>query len=174
MTQAPIAERPKTAFRAPRAEDGPVVWKMIERSGRLDGNSLYCNLLQCSHFSRTCVLAEMGDEPAGWMSAYLPPAQPGTLFVWQICTTPKARGQGLARRMILDALARPECRGVRRIECTITAGNAASWALFQSVARALDAPLASAPHFNRDIHLDGRHDSELRVTVGPFHFGGYQ
>lgn len=161
-------------FRPPRAEDGPAIWRMIEASGALDTNSLYCNLLQCTDFAGTCVLAERAGVPLGWMSAYVPPARPDTLFVWQVCTAPEARGQGLARRMIGSVLARPDCRDLRHLECTITRANAPSWGLFRSLARQLRAPIASELHFSRETHLGGRHDSEMRVTIGPFQTGDTQ
>lgn len=159
-------------IRAPHPSDGQQIWSLIEAAGALDTNSLYCNLLQCSHFAPTCALAEWNGKIVGWMSGYLPPAQPDTLFVWQICVTDVARGQGLGQRLITSVLMRPSCAGVRQVECTITNANVASWALFRKVALALEADLTSQPHFLREKHLDMRHDSEFRVTIGPFEAGG--
>jgi len=154
--------------RVPRPSDGPKIWHLIEASGALDANSLYCNLLQCSHFGETCAVAEHEGEIVGWMSGYAPPAQPDTLFVWQVCVADAARGQGLGLRLIQSVLERSGSANLRNVECTITKTNAASWALFRSVARELDAGITTQPHFLREIHLDGQHDSEIRVTIGPF------
>lgn len=168
MTSAvSFAASQQLSLRAPDASDGAKVRRLIAASGALDENSLYCNLLQCSHFAQTCVLAEAGDEMFGWMSAYIPPQTPDRLFIWQICVDPAARGTGLAQRMIQNVLDRDECRGVTHLECTITRGNDASWALFRSVSRKLEAPLESSPHFLRETHLDNRHDCEHRVSIGP-------
>lgn len=155
-------------IRMPLADDGARIWHLIDGSGALDANSLYCNLLQCSHFAATCALAERDGKVAGWLSGYVPPAQPDTLFVWQVCVAAAARGLGLGKRLVTSVLERHHCADVRHVECTITRTNAASWALFQKVARELDAELTSTPHFLRDRHLDGRHDSEFRVAIGPF------
>jgi L-2,4-diaminobutyric acid acetyltransferase len=155
-------------IRMPEASDGTKVWNLIADSGVLDLNSLYCNLLQCSHFAATCALAEMDGKTVGWMSGYKLPDRPDTLFVWQVCVADVARGRGLAHNLIMSVLARPECAGVRHVECTITEANAASWALFRGVARGLDATVTSQPQFLRDAHLDSQHDSEIRVTIGPF------
>ena len=103
-------------LRAPLPADGSRVWALIEATPALDSNSLYANLLQCSDFSDTCALAERAGEVVGWMSGYIPPAKPDTLFVWQICVSDAARGQGAGKRLIEDVLAR------RR---TITQGAAA-------------------------------------------------
>lgn len=156
------------AIRPPRASDGAAVWRLIRETEALDDNSLYCNLLQCSHFSATCAVAEMQGEVVGWMSGYVPPDQAGTLFVWQICVGEPARGHGLAKRLVADVLARPDCDDVRHIECTITDDNSASWALFEGIARQLGARLSRRCHFSRDLHFDGLHDSEFQVTIGPF------
>ena len=75
------------------------VWDLIAANPALDGNSLYANLLQCSHFAETCALAEQNGTLVGWMSGYRPPEQPDTLFVWQICVSEAARGQGLGKRL---------------------------------------------------------------------------
>ena len=155
-------------IRMPRASDGPGVWGLIDSTPSLDKNSLYCNLLQCSHFASTCAIAELGGSVVGWLSGYVPPQRGDTLFVWQICVGQRARGQGLGRRLIGDVLARRTSSHIRYLECTITEANAASWALFDSVARAMDAETRRSELFSRDIHFDGAHDSEIAVTIGPF------
>lgn len=160
---------PAIRLRAPLGTDGPRVWALIAATPALDGNSLYANLLQCSDFSATCALAETDGELVGWMSGYIPPKQPDTLFVWQICVSDAARGRGLAGQLIGEVLARPDNAHIRHIACTITQDNAASWALFTAVARKLDAPLQRAERFDRATHFAGQHASELGVTIGPIH-----
>lgn len=137
----------------------------------LDTNSAYCNLLQCSHFADTCVLAELetegGFQLAGWISAYRPPAAPDELFVWQVAVHESARGMSLARRMLEALLARPAFQGVTRLTTTITEANDASWGLFGSFARHQGATLHKRPHFERDAHFAGAHDTEFLVTIEP-------
>jgi len=164
---AALQPKTQTGIRAPRASDGPSVWRLIENTPSLDKNSLYCNLLQASHFAATCAIAERDGALVGWMSGYVPPDQPDTLFVWQICVGPEARGEGLARRLVGDVLTRPSAAGIRHIACTITEDNTASWALFGSIARALGAQMAQSEHFSKAVHFDGAHDSEFAVTIGP-------
>lgn len=156
------------AIRKPEPADGPQIWRLIQEAGTLDTNSLYCNLLQCSHFADTCALAEAEGQVVGWLSGYVPPAHPDTLFVWQVCVSEKARGQGLGARLITSVLDRPQGNRLHRVECTITRSNTASWSLFRGLARELGAGLASEPHFLRDAHLGGQHESEWRVRIGPF------
>lgn len=155
-------------FRHPVLEDGIEVFDLIESCPPLDTNSSYCNLLQCSHFAETCIAAEMGEDLVGFVSGYRLPSDPSTLFIWQVAVDNRARGQGLASRMILHLLSQPSCRGVAHIHTTITEANEASWALFRRLSAKLDCQLESEILMDRDQHFKGRHDSEFLVHLGPF------
>lgn len=152
----------------PRSEDGALVHDLIAACPPLDGNSLYANLLQCTHFSGSCAIARRQGDAVGWVSGYIPPKEPETYFLWQVAVRACARGERLPRRLIADILVRPEQAGVRFLKTTITADNDASWRLFRSVAHWLQAPLEDAPLFDCDRHFHGRHASERLVTIGPF------
>lgn len=154
-------------LRAPAAEDGAAVYELIAQCPPLDTNSMYCNLLQCTHFSATSVAAELNDDIVGFISGYIQPDQPDTLFIWQVAVGEKARGQGLAGRMLRDILARTACDEVKFIETTITPDNRASWALFESLAKKLDAELNHSVMFDRQQHFAGQHETEMLVRIGP-------
>lgn len=161
------------SYRKPMKADGAKIWDLVRRIDALDDNSMYCNLLQCSHFAGTSALAELAgpdsaDEPVGWVSGYLPPGASDTLFIWQIAVHSSARGRGVAKGLIHEVLKRPECRQVRRLHSTITPGNKASWALFRAIAADLDAPMTDDAHFEREAHFDGAHATEHLVEIGPF------
>lgn len=155
-------------FRCPVSEDGALVHQLVGRCPPLDENSLYCNLLQASHFAETSVAAELNGELVGFVSGYLVPERSDTLFIWQVAVASEARGLGLAGRMIREILDRPRCAAVRHLETTITPGNAASWALFRGLARRLQAACAESPMFTRERHFGGRHDDEILLRIGPF------
>nr|WP_314257996.1 diaminobutyrate acetyltransferase [uncultured Devosia sp.] len=156
------------AIRPPNPEDGSAVWQLIKATPSLDSNSLYCNLLQCTHFSQTCAIAESNEQVVGWVSGHILPERPDTLFVWQVCVADQARGTGLAKRLLLDVLSRPALAQISGLQCTITEDNTASWALFGSLARALNAQMEQVPYFLRKQHFANTHDSELGVSIGPF------
>lgn len=138
----------------------------------LDTNSLYCNLLQCSHFRHTSVVAEIDGVVVGAISGYLIPERPDTLFIWQVAVGGAARGQGLALRMLDHIVDRSACRQVRFMETTITEDNAASWRLFQKFADKRSAGLSSEVGFDRDLHFGDEHDTEMLVRIGPFTSNG--
>lgn len=154
-------------FRAPRTEDGADVWQLIKSCEPLDENSLYCNLLQCDHFGDTCVAAERKSDGklVGWISGYLMPDDPQTIFVWQVAVDESAQGQGVAGRMLSALLQREACADVRRLKTTITRDNEASWGLFRSFARKQGGELSSEPYFRKDDHFDGAHVTEHMVTI---------
>jgi L-2,4-diaminobutyric acid acetyltransferase len=154
-------------LRAPRPTDGPAVTALIEACPPLDRNSAYCNLLQCLHFSDSCVLAEANGRVVGWISAYRPPSAPHQIFVWQVAVDAAARGMGLGTRMLDALLARPSVRGVTHLATTVTQDNSASWAMFTRFAKKHGLTLTKAPLFEREAHFAGAHDTEWQATIGP-------
>lgn len=154
-------------LRQPTSEDGAAVHQLIAACPPLDTNSLYCNLLQASHFAATSVAAELDGALVGFISGYIIPDRPNTLFIWQVAVAGQGRGQGLAGRMLREILARPACAQVAYLETTITPDNAASWSLFRSLARKLEANCADSVMFDRERHFGGQHDSEMLLRIGP-------
>lgn len=166
-SQSAPAETAKTVLRKPDAQDGMDVWGLIKACPPLDQNSAYCNLLQCTDFAETSILAERDGQVVGWISGYKPPRKPDTLFVWQVAVHEDARGSGLAGRMLSDLLTRRVCEPVSQLQTTITPDNEGSFALFRSFAARMNAPFLEAPGFGKDTHFQGQHDSERLITIGP-------
>src|SRR5690625_5487399 len=93
-------------FRKPSAKDGYPLHELVAASPPLDPNSAYCNLLQCTHFADTAVAVLQDDQLVGFVSGYLLPNQPSTLFVWQVRSEEhtselQSRGQ-LVCRLLLE------------------------------------------------------------------------
>lgn len=133
----------------------------------LDVNSAYCNLLQCSDFAQTCVVAERRGAILGWISGYRPPAHPARFFVWQVAVSAAARGEGLAGRMLDWLISQPAVAGARMMTTTITEDNAASWSLFTGFARRHGASLERVARFDRETHFGGAHDTEWEARIAP-------
>lgn len=142
---------------------------MIARCPPLDTNSAYCNLVQCTHFADTCVVAEHGGEVVGWISAHRPQTAPDQIFVWQVAVDVSARGTGLAGRMLDYLVQRPSARDALTLTTTITEDNEASWALFRAFARRRGADLTRTLLFDRDAHFGGAHPTEWQAAIGPLH-----
>jgi L-2,4-diaminobutyric acid acetyltransferase len=154
-------------IRQPEDTDGAKVHALIARCPSLDDNSIYCNLLQCTHFSATSAVAEMDGEIVAVLAAYLLPDSLNTLFVWQVAVDERLRGMGVATRLLFEVLGRINCHKVRYLQTTITEDNKASWALFESFAKSLKAKTRRKTLFDRNRHFDGKHDTEILLTVGP-------
>jgi L-2,4-diaminobutyric acid acetyltransferase len=167
MSYTTNAVLPDTIIRRPKAADGLRVHELIAHCRPLDPNSIYCNLLQCTHFADTCALAEDSEGILGWISGYIEPDKGNTLFVWQIAVSTRARGQGLGKKLLRALLARSSAQEVRFLETTITQSNQASWKLFQSFADGLEAEIKTVAFFDKQTHFRGLHDSEILLRIGP-------
>ena len=156
-------------FRTPTDLDGQSVHRLIARCPPLDVNSLYANLLQCLHFSGTSILAETGDgQLAAFISGYVIPENPDTLFIWQVAVDPVHRGKGVALSMLEALLDRTLSMGVRYLETTISPENGPSRKLFQKLFSRRKAPFSRRPLFGRETHFGGGHDEEILYRGGPF------
>ena len=155
-------------FRRPSATDGADVFRLIKACPPLDTNSMYCNLLQCTHFSNTSIAAVHDNNIVGFVSGYIIPDRPDTLFIWQVAVDESARGHGLASRMLKELLSRPVFNKLSYIETTITKSNDASWGLFDSLTKNLNTKINKSTMFDRDRHFSGNHDTEILARIGPF------
>ncbi|MGF1689274.1 diaminobutyrate acetyltransferase [Photobacterium japonica] len=153
-------------FREPSITDGDAIFTLIANCPPLDTNSSYCNFLQSSHFSKTCLIAERDSAIAGFISAYQKPNEPNVLFIWQVAVSPQARGEGLAFTMLTTLLGRMK-NTIDTIETTITEDNDASWALFKKLdAQHLQQGVIST-FLDENTHFKGKHDTEYlyRITL---------
>lgn len=151
------------------------MWQFISDHGGLELNTAYAYLVLADDFTDTCVVAEdvqRGSEPgdgplAGFVLGYRPPTHPDTLFVWQVGVAPSHRGQGLARRMILDLLERnaPE---VRYLESTVTPSNTASRRLFRSIAEKRGTTCDVSAYLTEELFPEAGHEAEEKFRIGPF------
>ncbi|EAU43831.1 diaminobutyrate acetyltransferase [Salipiger bermudensis] len=151
-------------LRKPEATDGAAIWELVRACKPLDENSMYCNLVQAEHFRDTCVVAELDGDVVGWISGHMIPNK-DAYFVWQVAVGPDARGLGLGRKMLTHLVEREECSDAKELKTTITEDNDASWGLFRSFARSIGGELTDEPHYEKEVHFDGHHDTEHLVTI---------
>jgi L-2,4-diaminobutyric acid acetyltransferase len=103
------------------------------------------------------------------VTGYRRPEVPDTLFVWQVAVDERARGEGLAGRM-LDTLIESSDE-VNHLETTITPDNEASIALFTKFAERWDAEVERKELFDEEL-LGDDHLPENRFRIGPFRTKG--
>ncbi|PTQ98414.1 diaminobutyrate acetyltransferase [Nitrosomonas nitrosa] len=163
----PIKDESGIFVRKPKITDGPAITAMVRESGILDVNSDYAYLLMCTHFSMTCAIAEKDSEHAAFVTAYIPPEQQDTLFIWQICVRPAYQRLGLGVQLINALLDRIECRHVRFVEATINPSNLASQKLFQSLAEQYGTACKTSDFFTKDLFGSSHHEDEVLYKVGP-------
>lgn len=151
------------------------MWRLVRATGTLDLNSAYLYVLLADRFSGTCAIAEQDGELVGLLTGFVPPEDPETYFVWQIGVAERARGGGLAGRLIDEVLAR--LPSVRFLEATVAPSNRASLALFTKTARrngtsliiqgGYGADLLSAPSGRDRAPSPFTHEPEPLLRVGP-------
>lgn len=155
----------------PQPADGWAVWTLIKRAGTLDLNTVYAYVLLCDYFRDTCRIARQGDQIIGFLSAFVTPQSPDSLFVWQVAVDPDYRGQGLAASMLHDVIdierAKGRCRYVR---ATVSPCNEPSRRLFAALARsygcAVDESVEQG-YASAMLGDKGAHDDEPLLIIGP-------
>ena len=155
-------------FRHPQVEDGLRIWRLIREAGTLDLNSTYAYLVLCRDFADTCLLAERNGRLDGFVTGYLPPKHPHTLFIWQIGVAPTARGKGLASQLLEQLLQSDSCEQVNSLITNVTPSNKASRALFARLARSLDTELTEDNGFGEALFPEPGHEPERLLHIGPF------
>jgi ribosomal protein S18 acetylase RimI-like enzyme len=85
------------------------------------------------HFAGTSLVAEDGDELAGFLVGFVSQDHPDEAYVHMIGVDPARRGEGLGRRLH-DAFADVvRERGVRRVRCVTSTVNTESVAFHTSI-----------------------------------------
>lgn len=160
------AEFDGITLRKPRKEDGPALHLLVRLNPPLDMNSVYCNVLQCSHFADTCIVAEKDGGLVGYVTGYLMPTDRTIYFLWQVGVSPEGRGHGLAPRMIQAILARDFCADVKELNTTVTPSNKASRAMFAKFAKLEGAEMTEEENYYPSEVLDG-HEQESLFRIRP-------
>src|SRR5262245_39455793 len=67
-------------FREPALDEAASLWNLVRGSPPLEVNTPYCYLMLAGHFAGTCVVAERDRQPAGFVSAFVSPADRDIVF----------------------------------------------------------------------------------------------
>lgn len=155
----------------PGKEHGHKVWQLIKDSENLDLNSSYYYFILCDFYKDYCavVVDEDTNNVVGFLSGLIPPNKPSTLFVWQVSVASSARKRGLAKRMLQFVLENNK-EVVNTIETTISPDNAASDALFQSIAQQYGANVEKTTYLDSNDFDSESHETELLYNIKPLKF----
>ncbi|MGW0040436.1 diaminobutyrate acetyltransferase [Rhodococcus sp. NPDC003348] len=154
-----------TACRRPTVADGTRMWEIARGSRVLDLNSSYSYLLWCRDFHDSSTVAEIDGRVVGFVTGFVRPQDPQTVFVWQVAVDESARGQGVAAAMLGDLLDHLAHQGITRLETTISPDNTASIALFTALARNRYTTITKRELFTPN-HFPDTHESEELYVVG--------
>jgi len=154
----------KITFREPTVKDANSIWNLVKNNKPLDENSKYLYVLLCHEFSKTCVVAEYDSKIIGFVSAFVSPKNPDTLFVWQVAVDKNYRNKGIAKDMVTKSLS--SFNSVMYVEATVTPSNKASLKFLHNFADSYDAPFSKNPLFSSEV-LGSGHEPEDLVRIGP-------
>lgn len=168
----PLLRGAEYNFHHPRRADGAAFFRLVRESGALEANSAYAYVMACDHFADTCLLAVRQGRAVGFVLAFVSPARPNAVFVWQIGVAPSERGQGLGRSLLTRLMDAPACRALAHLEATVAPSNRASHRLFTGFARALGVPclISEAAGYGAAL-FPGDHEAEPLYRIGPFRRG---
>jgi len=170
---SPFEER-RIVFRAPVPADGRLLCQIAKDAGGLDVNSEYAYMLHGLHHSDSCIVVEIDNRAAGFVSGYrLSKRMPDGwisfdrhLFIWQIAVRPDCRGIGLAKAMLLALIQRPENQNIRFLEATISPLNKASLAVFGHIATVMNADIQAIGKLDKES-FGNLHEEEVIYRIGP-------
>ncbi|AXH15230.1 diaminobutyrate acetyltransferase [Malaciobacter mytili] len=154
----------------PTKKHAKEIFKLVNRCKPLDINSEYLYLLQTTYFKDTCSVALMENKAIGFISGYLVPNKKDTLFIWQVAVDEIARGEGLAKKLLLEILQRDNLQEVEYIHTTISPSNIPSQKFFEKFASDLNTTIKKSILFDKDDFNNG-HEQEVLYEIGPFKKG---
>lgn len=154
-------------FRTPNEDDGSEMFRIVKESKALDVNSSYSYLMWSKYFNKTSIIAECDDKVIGFVSGFLQPESPNTLFVWQVAVDKELRGKGLATKLIVQLLNKLDEEKVRFLEATVTPSNIASSKLFKGLATRYETGCTIFECFSEDQFPEPSHEAELTYRIGP-------
>ncbi|GAB3064660.1 diaminobutyrate acetyltransferase [Virgibacillus ainsalahensis] len=154
-------------FRKPDKNDGAAVWELIQHTGVLDLNSSYSYIMWCDMFSDTSVVAVEDEKIIGFISGFVYPDKPNTLFIWQVAVHEAGRGKGLGTRMLFQLLNRESSKDVTYVEATVSPSNTPSQNLFKGLAKKLDTNYEVVEYYSSDDFPTEGHEDEPLFKIGP-------
>lgn len=153
-------------LRKPRKEDAKSIFTLVKNSKVLDVNSEYLYLLQCTHFKESCCVATVKDEVVGFISGYILPQDPKSLFIWQVVVDEKMRGQNVANKILKAILSFDNMKEINYIHTTVSPSNKPSQRVFEKLAESFNTTFKNSTMFAKEDFIHG-HEDEVLYEIGP-------
>lgn len=169
QSHLPIIEK-GIHLREPTENDGAKMYALVKKTKALDLNSPYSYLMWAKYFHKTSIVAVKNEDLIGFISGFLQPHEPQTLFVWQIAVDKSQRGKGLATHLLIQLLKQLENVPIRYLEATVTPSNAPSKNLFTGLADKLNTNCEVKACFSADQFPESAHEPEFLYRIGPIKF----
>jgi len=144
------------------------MFRIVKESKVLDVNSSYCYLMWSKYFNKTSIVAQHDDQVIGFISGFIQPESPDTLFIWQIAVEPSFRGRGLATKLIDQLLKQLRHENIRYLEATVTPSNLPSSNLFKGIAQKYETNCKIFECFSKEQFPDMSYEEEYTYRIGPF------
>jgi len=165
-----MQEAPIFTFEIPEKRDGREVYDFIKSCPPLDLNSRYAYFLLCDHFSKTSIICRdisNEEEVVGFIGGYRKPAEPETLFVWQIAVSEKCRGHKLSHMMLERLIGVNDPTPIEKVEATYTPSNMASYNFFTRFAQSKSARVETSDYLSEeDLSGSGSdHEAEKKIII---------
>lgn len=155
------------AFRTPTENDGKEMFRIVKDSQVLDVNSSYSYLMWGKFFNKTSIVVQHEDEVIGFVTGFIQPNSPDTLFVWQVAVDKQYRGNGLATKLIMELSNKLKNQNIQYIEATVTPSNEPSSNLFKGLAKRYETECKIYECFAKDQFPDATHEAEYAYKIGP-------
>lgn len=118
--------------------------------------------MTCDYFADTCAVAEQDHEIAGFVTGFITPNDPRTLFIWQIAVAETVRGKGLATSLVDFVLKQEVCSHVTQLEMTISPSNKSSLSLFQKITKNYNGVLnVNGKNYAPELFPGKSHEAEI-------------
>ncbi|MCM3556838.1 diaminobutyrate acetyltransferase [Janibacter melonis] len=154
-------------YRKPKVGDASTIFELVKHTPALDLNSWYYYAIFFRDFSDTSMVAEVNGEVAGFVTGYLRPQRPDTLFLWQTATTLTHGVTNLGLHLIAELVDAVQQRTpLAYVEATIDPNNRAISMQFRMLARLLKTDKSEELAFSADHFSELEHDEQL-IRIGP-------
>src|SRR5699024_9043458 len=154
-------------FRKPTVDDGKEMYRIVRESNVLDINSEYSYLMWGEYFQESSILAVDGNEIIGFITGFIPPNQPDTIFVCQVAVDDRYKGNGLENELIERLFIRVKHEQVvEYVEATVTTSNIPSRRLCEGVAHKNKTKSNVSEGITENQFTEDGHEAECKVRIG--------